>query len=264
VWGWGGAAPLSCRRNLTPARDEAAGGCGPRTGGSDEDGGAAFAKCSRSDYNCSGQEGATLPPPPPRLLPGDEWLPPLPFRPLETPPRPDRTWAPWTAAQGTPHRPRYSWRAGPGPGSLDPQVVINEMAAALAADRVYDSLDELAAAFHAQLSTLTCLPAFQTWQRGNPAFKPRLSGFLATPRGPRRITVLLDTGATHCFICARLVATLGLLPSDQPGPSSVMTAGSSLELAAPVLIHLCLGDAFRESMSVSPMDMDVGDDLILG
>jgi len=140
------------------------------------------------------------------------------------------------------------------------------MADALAADRVYDSLDELAAAFHAQLSTLTCLPAFQTWQRGNPAFKPRLSGFLATPHGPRRITVLLDTGATHCFICARLVATLGLLPSDQPGPSSVMTAaaGSSLELAAPVLIHLCLGDAFRESMSVSPMDMDVGDDLILG
>ena len=29
-------------------------------------------------------------------------------------------------------------------------------------------------------------------------------------------------------------------------------------------IHLCLGDTFRESMSVSPMDMDVGDDLILG
>ena len=29
-------------------------------------------------------------------------------------------------------------------------------------------------------------------------------------------------------------------------------------------IHLCLGDTFRESMSVFPMDMDVGDDLILG
>ena len=37
-------------------------------------------------------------------------------------------------------------------------------AAALAADRVYDSesLGESAAAFHAQLSMMTCLPAFQT------------------------------------------------------------------------------------------------------
>ena len=35
-------------------------------------------------------------------------------------------------------------------------------------------------------------------------------------------------------------------------------------LGAPVLIYLCLGDSFRESMSISPMDMDVGDDLILG
>ena len=32
----------------------------------------------------------------------------------------------------------------------------------------------------------------------------------------------------------------------------------------PVLIHLSQGDAFHESMSISPMDMDVGDDLILG
>ena len=31
-----------------------------------------------------------------------------------------------------------------------------------------------------------------------------------------------------------------------------------------MLIHLVLGDAFHEEMSVSPMDMDVGDDLILG
>ena len=212
------------------------------------------------------KRGATLPPPLPPSLPADEWLPPLPFRPPEASPRPARDWAPWAAAQGTAHRPRYSWRAVPGPGTWDPPMVASEMAAALAADRVYESVDELTAAFHAQLSTLTCIPAFQTWQRGNPAFKPRLSGFLATPRGLRRITVLLDTGATHCFICARLAGALGLLPSDQPGPTSVTTAatGGTLELAAPVLIHLCLGDTFRESMSVSPMDMDVGDDLILG
>ena len=77
---------------------------------------------------------------------------------------------------------------------------------------------------------------------------------------------LLATGATHCFICARLAAALGLPPSGQPGPRSVATAatGGHQGLGTPVLAHLGLGDAFRESLSVSPMDMDVGDDLILG
>ena len=67
------------------------------------------------------------------------------------------------------------------------------------------------------------MPTFHAWERGNPTFKPRLSGFLWTVQGPRRITVLLDTGATHCFICARLLAALGLQPSKQPGPTSVST-----------------------------------------
>ncbi len=40
--------------------------------------------------------------------------------------------------------------------------------------------------------------------------------------------------------------------------------GGTLGLAAQVLIYLGLGDKFHESMSVSPMDMDVGDNLILG
>ncbi len=35
-------------------------------------------------------------------------------------------------------------------------------------------------------------------------------------------------------------------------------------LGTQVLVHLSLGDAFRESLSISPTDMDVGDDLILG
>ena len=90
---------------------------------------------------------------------------------------------------------------------------------------------------------------------------------LATMQGPpRRVTLLLDTGAMHCFICARLAAALDLPPSGQPGPVSVLTAapGGGQALAAPVLVHLCLGDTFREVLSVSPMDMDVGDDLILG
>ena len=127
-------------------------------------------------------------------------------------------------------------------------------------------MDALAAAWHASLATLTATPTFNAWERSNPTFKPRLSGYLWTEQGPRRVTVLLDTGATHCFICARLATALGLKPSGQPGPTSVSTAatGGTLGLAAPVLLHLVLGDTFREVMSVSPMDMDVGDDLILG
>ena len=79
---------------------------------------------------------------------------------------------------------------------------------------------------------------------------------------------LIETGATHCFICPSLAAKLQLSPSGQPGPMSVVKAskGEALGLAAPgpVLIYLGLGETFREVLSVSPMDMDVGDDLIFG
>ncbi len=107
---------------------------------------------------------------------------------------------------------------------------------------------------------------FPAWRRSTPAFKLLLSGPLWTAQGPRRVTALRDTGATHCFTCARLATALGLRPSGQPGPKSVSTeaAGAALGLVGPVLIHLSLGDTFRESLSVSPMDMDVGADLILG
>jgi hypothetical protein len=135
-----------------------------------------------------------------------------------------------------------------------------------AADRVYDSVDGLAAAWHASMAALTAMLEFHAWQWSNPAFKPLMLGFLWTAQGQWRVTALLDTGATHCFICARLTAALGLRPSGQPGPTSVSTAaaGEARDLVALVLIHLSLGDSFRESLSVSPMDMDVGADLILG
>ena len=35
-------------------------------------------------------------------------------------------------------------------------------------------------------------------------------------------------------------------------------------LAAPVLLYLVFGDTFREALSASPMDIDVGNDLSLG
>ena len=207
------------------------------------------------------------PPQPPPLRPtANEWLPPPAFLPPAGPAPAASEWTPWASSQGTPHRPRHSVPAGPGPSEWSPQQVVDDWTATQAADKVYDSVDCLAAAWHAGMAALTAMPEFQAWQRSNPTFKPLLSGSIWTAQGPRRVTVLLDTGATHCFICARLATALGLRPSGQPGPTSVSTAaeGESLGLVAPVLIHLSLGDTFRESLSVSPMALDVGADLILG
>ena len=168
-----------------------------------------------------------------------------------------------------PPRPRRSGLDGPGPPSWGQQRALDALttacAAAAAADQVYDSMDALAAAWHASLATLSAMPTFRTWERSNPTFKPRLSGFLWTEQGPRRVTVLLDTGATHCFILARLAAALGLQPAGQPGPTSVSTAAAwgELGLAAPGLLHLVLGNMLREAMSVSSMYMDASDDLVL-
>jgi hypothetical protein len=153
---------------------------------------------------------------------------------------------------------------GSAPG--DAKAAADDLEAAWAAHLVYESVEELAWALRAQLAALTGAPGFLPWMRHDPAFKPRLSGFLATPTGIRHVTVLLDTGASHCFICARLAAALGLPPSGEAGPRSVTTAatGGRQGLVPPVLIYLGLGTVFRESLSISPMDMDVGDDLILG
>ena len=152
--------------------------------------------------------------------------------------------------------------------SWDAQTTVDDLVAALDAERVYSTVDELAQAMYTQLAMARAgPPGFIPWVRHNPSFKPRLSGLISTPQGLRRVTILLDTGATHCFICARLAAALALPLSGQPGPLSVTTAsaaGGPHGLGSPVSIHLCLGESFRESLSISPMDMDVGDDLILG
>ena len=148
----------------------------------------------------------------------------------------------------------------------DAQAALDDIAAAHDAGKVYASVDALSRAMRAQLAVLAGAAEFLPWTRDNPTFKPRLSGLLSTAQGVRPVTILLDTGATHCFICARLAAALGLPPSGQAGPRSVATAaaGGQQGLGSPVLIHLSLGDAFHESLSILPMDMDVGDDLILG
>ena len=169
-------------------------------------------------------------------------------------------WTPWDSSLGTPHRPRGF---APVVGAWAAQTALDDLRAAQAVDRVYASVDALAAAMRAQLAALAGAAESHPWVRVNPTFKPRLSGLLSTAQGVRHVTILLDTGATHCFICARLAAALGLPPSGQARPCSVATAaaGGQQRLGTQVLVHLSLGDAFRESMSISPMDMDVGDDL---
>jgi hypothetical protein len=72
-----------------------------------------------------------------------------------------------------------------------------DLVAAVAAERVYESVDELARAMHGQLAMLAASTPFLPWVRDQPSFKPRLSGLLWTAQGPRRVTILLDTGATH-------------------------------------------------------------------
>ena len=195
-----------------------------------------------------------------------QWLPPQAYLPRGAPLVDLPAWTYWESSQGIPQRPRA---VGPGrsdTGSWDAQATLDDLAAELDAERVYASVDALAAALQAQLAARTGDADYRPWVRSDPAFQPRLTGRIATMQGLREVTVLLDTGASHCFICAHLATSLALPPSGQGGPLSVTTAAANgtQGLGAPVLLHLCLGDSCRESMSISPMEMDVGADLILG
>ena len=181
---------------------------------------------SGATSTASDERGGVESPPQPALRATTaEWLPPRAFLPPDTAPAAARVWTAWDPTQGTTPRPRNLGRVGAGHEAWDAQTALNDLTAAVAADRVYESVGALAADLRAQLAALEASPEFRPWQRLHPDFKPRLSGLLATMQGPpRRVTVLLDTGATHCFICARLAAALDLPPSGQPGPVSVLTA----------------------------------------
>jgi hypothetical protein len=85
------------------------------------------------------------------------------------------------------------------------------------------------------------------------ARRAAVAGPLATAQGARQVTILLDTGVTHCFICARLAAG-AYRRQDCWGRCRwllrrLMVSG----LVDPVLVYLCLSDTFRESMSISPL-----------
>ncbi len=96
-------------------------------------------------------------------------------------------------------------------------MALDDLRVAQAADRVYASVDAFDDAMRTQLAALAGAVEFHPWVLANPTFEPRLSGFLSTAQGVRHVTVLSDTGAMHCFICARLAEALGLSPSGSPG-----------------------------------------------
>ena len=108
------------------------------------------------------------------------------------------------------------------------------------------------------------------WSGPDPTVKPRLSGFLVPRQDTRRVTVLLDTGPTHTSSAAG-AARRGLAATVTLGSRLRLTRAhirddgrpwGTQDLPAPMLAHLGLGDTFREALSVSPMDMDVGEDPI--
>ncbi len=92
--------------------------------------------------------------------------------------------------------------------------------AAQDADRVYDSVDGLAAAWDA---ALMAMPEFHTWQQSSPALKPLLTGSLWMAQGPRCVTVVLDTGATLLHLRSPGRGDGPPTVGGQPVPTSVST-----------------------------------------
>ena len=229
------------------------------------------AQTKEKGYQAQAQPIAGFPPPPPTRNDAEratEWLPPAAYLPQGWRAggggaEPTLEWTRWNGAAGT-AKPAATTESGDGDSS--PGAILKALAEQQAADQVYDSVASLAWALQAQAAERAGRPAFLPWTRVDPEYKPQVSGLLMTEHGPRQVSILLDTGATHCFICQKLAAALALPASGEPGPDAVVTAGhvESQGLGTPVLAHLCIGDTFRESMSMSPMELHVGTELILG
>ena len=74
---------------------------------------------------------------------------------------------------------------------------------------------------------------------------------MPTPLSTLCFLVLLDIGATHCYICAHLAESLG-----RPHIGAQ-------DLPAPMLAHLGQNNELRDALSVALMDMNVDGHLIL-
>ena len=170
------------------------------------------------------------------------------------------SWPRWTRGSGLPHLSRgHVPDVAP---DLPAHTDVAAMRMTVAAEAVYDSVDDLSRALYVQQATFT------PWRRDVPAFKPVVAGSIWTPSGPRRVSILLDTGATHCFVCAQLVALLQLPPGSSSGPAAVSMASpdTTRALPPPVGVHLALGadGTLRELIDMSPLDLGPGLDIILG
>ncbi len=113
------------------------------------------------------------------------------------------------------------------------------------------------------------LHLFAPWQRRDLSFKPIVSRFIWTASGPQWVTLMLETGATHCF-CAQLARALDLPASwdSDPCPTVVTlaTPDAMRSVSPPVVVHLSLSDVepLREVLSMSPLDLGPELDIILG
>ena len=74
---------------------------------------------------------------------------------------------------------------------------------------------------------------------------------------------MLDTGATHRFICAQLARPLSLPVPAVPGPAVVGlgTPDTSRSVPQPAVIHLALGEAKTVRAAIDMMPLDLGPDL---
>ena len=108
-------------------------------------------------------------------------------------------------------------------------------------------------------------PSTWVWQREDPVWQPMVEGLIPSPAGPVSVRVLLDGGASHCFISDTLAHRLALPPSVQPGPASVTmaVASTSHPVAPPVLVPLQLG-LVQLTLSASPLPACHDQEIILG
>ena len=87
------------------------------------------------------------------------------------------------------------------------------------------------------------------------------------PTGRRiPVTILVDNGASHCFVNSAVAHEWGLELSGEPGPAGVLLAAGDILHAVdtPVRVYLVLGDTLREAISMSPLVLEGGVDIILG
>jgi hypothetical protein len=144
-----------------------------------------------------------------------QWLPPQAYLPQGAPLVDLPAWTYWESSQGIPQWPRA---VGPGRsdmGSWVTQATLDDLTAELDAERVYVSVDALAASLQVELAARTGAADYRPWVWIDQAFQSQLTWRIATMQGLREVTVLLDTGASHCFICAHLATSLALPPSGQ-------------------------------------------------